>query len=158
MLHFSWMKLLLRLHPPSPPQTLEHTCTCLSDMVWHYCDGLKHHLQLSTLHLLNSHKHNGTQGTTVWTWEKGKWIRVQTALAERLISVPIIHIRGSQSPDAQLWGHLTPLVSEHTHLHSHTHAHCQTITHTHYFKTNKIKIEGVSGFNCFTTLEKGDAD
>lgn len=111
-------------------------------------------LQLSTLHLLNSHKHNGTQGTTVWTWEKDKWIRVQMALAELLSSVPIIHIRDSQSPDAQLRGYLTPLVSEHTHLHSHPHVHCQTLTYTHYFITNKIKIERVSGFNCFIILEQ----
>lgn len=81
-------------------------------------------LQLSTLHLLDSHKHNGTQGITVWTGGGVNGLESRRLLWNSWVPSPIIHIRGSWSRDAQLWGHLTPLVSEDTHLHSHSHAHC----------------------------------
>lgn len=155
MLHFFWMKLLLRLHPPSLPQTLEHMCTFLSDMEWHCCDGLKQVL-FTWAHYTSWPAINTMELKVPWIGlgKKVSGLKSRGLLRSSWVPSPLSpwEAQGHLMPSSG--GHLTPLVSEHTHLHSHPHAHCQTLTHTHCFKNNKIKIERVSGFNYFTTLEQ----
>lgn len=88
-------------------------------------------LQLSTLHLLNSHKHNGTQGTTVWTWEKVSGLESRRLLQNSWVPSPLStsethsHLMPSSVGIWHLWS-LNTLTCTHTlmsiakHLHIHT--------------------------------------